>query len=100
MKTLFLVVLFLAFTIPSTVLVLDTGYFAFIHLARREPWALQMLVDLFIACSVFIGWMWKDAAARRLRAWPYALMILTLGSIGVLAYLIRRRIGASSTVVA
>ena len=85
-------------TIPSTVLVLDTGYFAFIHLARREPWALQMLVDLFIACSVFIGWMWKDAAARRLRAWPYALMILTLGSIGVLAYLIRRRFSASTVV--
>lgn len=100
MKTILLVALFLGFTIPSTLLVLDTGYFAFIHLAGREPWALQMLVDLFIACSVFVGWMWKDAAARRLRPWPYTILILTLGSIGVLAYLIRRRFSASSTVVA
>lgn len=100
MKTLALVLLFLAFTIPSTVLVLDTGYFAFIHLAGREPWALQMLVDLAIACAVFTGWMWKDAASRRLRAWPYALLILTLGSIGILAYLIRRRLVAPTTAIA
>ncbi len=42
--------------------------------------------------------MWKDAAARRLRAWPYTILILTLGSIGVLAYLIRRRFSASTVV--
>lgn len=100
MKTLALVVVFLAFTIPSTVLVIDTGYLAFLHLAGREPWALQMLVDLAIACAVFTGWMWKDAAARGLRAWPYALLILTVGSIGILAYLIRRRLGAAATAVA
>ncbi|MBL8626544.1 MAG: DUF2834 domain-containing protein [Myxococcales bacterium] len=92
MKTLLLVVLFLAFTIPSTLLVIDDGYLGFVRLAAREPWALQMLVDLVIACSVFVGWMWRDAPARGIRRWPYLVAIATVGSIGVLAYLIRRRL--------
>lgn len=92
MKTLFLVLLLAAFSIFSTVLVIDEGYLGFLRLAGREPWALQMLVDLAIACSVFAGWMWRDAAARGLRAWPWLLLILTLGSIGVLGYLVRRRL--------
>lgn len=91
MKTLLLVALFLAFTIPSTVLVIDDGYLGFARLAAREPWALQMLVDLVIACSVFVGWMWRDAPTRGIHRWPYLIAIATVGSIGVLAYLIRRR---------
>lgn len=93
MKTFGLVLVFLAFTIPSMVLVVDDGYLGFIRLAAREPWALQMLVDVGIACSVFAAWMWRDAAARGLRAWPWLLAIAGLGSIGVLGYLIRRRLG-------
>ena len=67
MKTLLLVALFLAFTIPSTVLLVDEGVVGLVHLVQREPWALQILVDLVIACSVFVGWMWRDAPA--LGAW-------------------------------
>ena len=91
MKTLLLVLLFLAFTIPSTVVLVDEGVVGLVHLVQREPWALQILVDLVIACSVFVGWMWRDAPTRGIRAWPYVIAIAAAGSIGVLAYLIRRR---------
>jgi hypothetical protein len=92
MKTLLLVALFLAFTIPSTLLVIDDGYLGFVRLVAREPWALQMLVDLVIACGVFVGWMWRDAPTRGINRWPYVVAIAATGSIGVLAYLIRRRV--------
>ena len=95
MKTAALILVFLAFTIPSTILVIDDGYLGFVRLAAREPWALQMLVDLAIACSVFAGWMWRDASARGLRAWPWLVAIAALGSIGVLGYLIRRRLAGA-----
>jgi uncharacterized protein DUF2834 len=45
-------------------------------------------VDLSIALSLVVAWMWDDAR-RRGRAWlPYALVTLALGSIGPLLYLV------------
>ncbi|MEZ4403823.1 MAG: hypothetical protein R3B06_27620 [Kofleriaceae bacterium] len=96
MKTVVLVIVFLAFTIPSTVLLFDTGYLGFVDLARREPWALQMLCDLVIACGVFMGWLVKDARTRGVNPWPYLVVIAAAGSIGILAYLIRRRLGGAA----
>ena len=99
-KTLILVALFLGFTIPSALLTMDTGYLAWLELVRDERWALQLFVDLAIACGVFIGWLWKDAPARGLPRWPYVLATATLGSIGILAYLIHRRLARPATATA
>jgi len=64
------------------------GYFGFLSLARAEPWALQMLLDLVIACSIAIGWMRADARKHGVNALPYVIATLALGSIGPLAYLV------------
>ena len=66
------------------------GYFGFLSLAHREPWALQMLLDLVIASSFAIGWMHHDAKKRGIKTWPYVVMTIALGSIGVLVYVVRR----------
>lgn len=78
------------FTAFSIWLTLDTGYLGFIRLAGREPWALQMLLDVGIACTVCSIWMVRDARARGARVWPYLVATVFLGSIGVLAYLVHR----------
>ena len=70
--------------------VVTHGYFGFIEVARREPWALQMLIDLVIALSVAVGWMIGDARMRRIATWPYVVATVALGSIGILAYCVRR----------
>jgi len=70
--------------------VVTQGYTGFVALAGREPWALQMLLDLVIALSVAVGWMRGDARRRGIAIWPYVIATLVLGSIGVLAYLVRR----------
>jgi hypothetical protein len=66
------------------------GYFGFIELAGRERWALQMLIDLVIALSFAVGWMVTDARKRGIASWPYVVVTVVLGSIGVLAYCVRR----------
>ena len=66
------------------------GYFGFLGLAGREPWGLQMLLDLVIALSVAFGWMRSDARRRGISTWPFLIATIVLGSIGILAYCVRR----------
>jgi hypothetical protein len=79
-----------AFTIYSLWVVAGHGYLGFLTLARREPWALQMLLDLAIACSFGLGWMFGDARRRGLTSWPFVPVVVALGSIGLLAYVVWR----------
>jgi hypothetical protein len=94
MRLTFLIVLLLAFFGLSVYLVHDQGFFGFLALARRDPWGLQLLLDLTIALSLFLSWMIPDARRRGLPYLPYVLGTLALGSIGALAYLIHREIAA------
>ena len=79
-----------AFGAYSIWVVWSYGYFGFLSLAGREPWAMQMLLDLVIACSFGSGWMLADARRRGIAAWPFVLATVALGSIGLLAYVVRR----------
>lgn len=82
------------FSLFSGYLVFQQGYFGFVYLAMREAWALQMLIDVGIACSLFLIWMVGDARARRLPIVPYVLITLALGSIGPLSYLLHRELAS------
>ncbi len=84
-----------AFGAFSTWVVAGHGYTGFLSLAAREPWALQMLLDLVIACSFGLGWLVPDARKRGITAWPFIAMTIALGSIGLLAYVVRRGLNRS-----
>jgi hypothetical protein len=56
----------------------------------REPWALQLLLDLTIACAIGIAWMRADARRRGIASWPFIPVVVGLGSIGLLGYLVWR----------
>jgi MFS superfamily sulfate permease-like transporter len=66
------------------------GYAAFLELPFTNAIAAQVCIDLIIALSFVVVWMWRDARQRGLSPLPYVLLTLTLGSIGPLAYMIRR----------
>lgn len=87
-----LIAVFAAFSIYTAVVVLDQGYVGFVALAMTGGWAAQIFVDLCIALGLFALWMLGDARTYGISAWPYVLAILTLGSIGALAYLLHRAI--------
>jgi hypothetical protein len=84
-----------AFTAFSLWVIYGHGYTGFLSLAGREPWALQLLLDLAISLSFTLGWLHADARRRRITAWPYFVATLFLGSIGVLAYVVRRGMGVT-----
>lgn len=81
-----------AFTAYSLWVIDGYGYTGFLELAGREPWALQMLLDLVMALFVALGWLRADARKRGIAAWPYVVIAVFLGSIGLLLYLVRRAI--------
>jgi hypothetical protein len=49
-----------------------------------------MLLDLVIALTIAVGWMRGDARRRRIAIWPFVIATILLGSIGILAYCVRR----------
>jgi cytochrome bd-type quinol oxidase subunit 2 len=78
------------FGVFSCWVVATQGYFGFVRLADHEPWALQMLLDLVIACAFAVSWVVRDARKRGIASWPFVVATLLLGTIGVLAYCVRR----------
>jgi hypothetical protein len=83
-------IVLVAFSAYTGVVVAGHGYTGFLVLAVNEPWGGQVFVDLVIALLLFTTWMRADAAQEGLPFWPYFAAILTLGSIGALAYLVHR----------
>lgn len=88
MRRIVLIVTLIAFLILTVMAVLQHGYTG-IFLQQFESYGgLQVLVDLFIALSLFLVWMWKDAKAAGRNPIPWLLLVLATGSIGALIYLI------------
>jgi hypothetical protein len=85
-----------AFTVYSVVVVAAHGYVGFLTLAAREPWAMQMLIDLVISLVLFLAWASRDARARGLPLAPFAVATLLLGSVGALSYLVARELKGPS----
>jgi hypothetical protein len=79
-----------AFTVYSSFVVAEHGYTGFIHLALREAWGMQMLIDLTIALTMVSSLLVIDARRRKRAAWPWLVVTLLLGSVGPLWYLALR----------
>jgi hypothetical protein len=58
------------------------------------------MVDLTIALSLILVWLWRDARRRGISPIPYVALTLGLGSVGPLLYLIRINGNESPRVVA
>ena len=79
------------FTGYSLWIIAQHGYTGFLTLAGREPWAMQMLLDLVIALVAVSTVLERDARRRGIAAWPWLLGTALLGSIAPLWYLVLRR---------
>ena len=57
-----------------------------------ETWGgVQVLVDLVIAVTLVLVWMWRDAQASGRNVWPWVVLTLVAGSFGPLGYLLTRQ---------
>lgn len=80
----------------SAYVVYHYGYVGLFQAALANAATAQVLIDLGIALTCFVVWMLRDARERGIGAAPYLVLTLTLGSIGALAYLIRRESAAAT----
>lgn len=94
-KALLALLVLAGFGAYSVWVVAGHGYTGFLSLAGREPWGMQLLLDLVISCSFAVGWMVRDGRKQGITTWPYVVVVVFLGSIGLLAYVVRRGLFAS-----
>jgi hypothetical protein len=78
---------FVAFT---AYVIVNYGYVGLFEAAMANAATIQVLLDLTIALSIFLFWMWQDARQHGIAPLPYVVLTAALGSIGPLVYLIRR----------
>src|SRR5262245_56440654 len=66
------------------------GYIGLLEQGLANAATIQIFLDLTIALSLVLLWMWQDARKQGISPLPYIVLTLTLGSIGPLLYLLRR----------
>jgi len=95
------------FTALTAYAVYAVGYVGFFEALFSNIVGITVFVDLCIALTLVMAWMVRDARERGLSAVPYIVATLLFGSVGPLAYMIRREsagatagapVGASSRV--
>jgi hypothetical protein len=84
-------VVFVPFLLFSLWVGATDGPLGFLALAAREPWGLQLLLDLAISLGFVTTWMVLDARRRRVTVWPFVIATILLGSFGPMAYVLARR---------
>lgn len=94
MRLLLALLVFVGFTGWTISIILAHGLFGFLTLAAREPWAMQLSIDLLLALFVSMAWVRSDAKQRGLPWVPYVVLAPVLGSPPVLAYVVHRELAA------
>jgi len=89
-KQLGLEAVLIGFSALTAYAVYQHGYIGFFEQLLGNAATITAFVDLTIALSLVIVWMWLDARERGVSAAPYILLTFALGSVGPLLYLIRR----------
>ena len=80
----------IGFSAFSGYAVYQYGYLGLFEQGLANAATIQVLLDLTIALSLVMVWMWQDARKQGMAPLPYVILTLTLGSIGPLFYLVRR----------
>lgn len=82
-----------AFTVYTALVVREHGLLGFIPVHMVGGWALQVFLDLVLALIGFLVLAFPDARRRGINIWPFVAATLLVGSIGMLAYFVRRQLG-------
>ena len=74
---------------------LVVGYIGLFMSPLQSLVGMQIFIDLVIALSLVMVWLWRDAQTTGRNAWPWLLATLTLGSFGPLLYLLTKKPSAT-----
>jgi hypothetical protein len=79
-----------AFSFETAWAIQHFGYVGFFEELFSSFAGVLVVMDLTIALSLVLAWMWRDARERGASFWPYVPLTLAFGSVGPLLYLIVR----------
>jgi Terpene cyclase DEP1 len=91
MQRIFLILILAVFSALTVFALWQHGVWGIVEPHFQSFGAAQVFVDLLIALSLGMIWMWQDAKATGRKAWPWILLTLTAGSFGPLLYLLTRK---------
>lgn len=91
-RTLVLSLVLAAFSAFTAYALAFHGLVGFFETELSTPAGIQVLLDVVIAATLALVWMAGDARERGLPFLPYLALTLSLGSIGLLSYLIHREL--------
>jgi hypothetical protein len=90
-----LFVVIAAFGVLTAEAMLEVGYVGLFQTHLMSYAGAQVFVDLCIALTIVLGFVWRDARERGLPFAPYVVATLLTGSFGPLAYLVHRELATS-----
>lgn len=90
LKKLLLWFTLIDFSLYSTWVMWDVGYFGIWQAGFTSPASGQLLLDLAICCVLISSWIKGDAQARGVNPWPWIVATFLAGSLAPLVYLIVR----------
>ena len=99
LKKILLWIVAIDFAALSTYAVVQQGYMAFYENVFGSPIGVQLGTDLLIALALALIWMFHDAREWGISFWPFLALTAVLGSLGPIAYLIRREYALAPTPV-
>ena len=73
----------------------EVGYIGLFMSPLQSLAGMQIFIDLVIALSLVMVWLWRDAQTTGRNAWPWLLATLMLGSFGPLLYLLIKKPSAT-----
>lgn len=91
MQRSLLIITLILFTALSAEAMWIHGYLGILLPHFQSFGAGQVLVDLVIALTLVMIWMWHDAKARGRTIWPWIVFTLVAGSFGPLLYLLTQK---------
>lgn len=91
MQRTLLTITLILFGALTAVALWQHGYWGIIAPHFQSFGGGQVITDLFIALTLVMVWMWRDAKATGRNAWPWIIATLALGSFGPLIYLLTRK---------
>lgn len=88
MKLLVSMLAIVALGVVTALALMEGGYTGIVEAGLANWGSRQILLDLVIACSMILLWMFHDASKHQRNPWPYMVFTLFLGSFGPLLYVL------------
>jgi len=94
MQRVLIVMTLILFGILTAAAVWHDGVLGIFASAFRSLGSTQIFVDLVIALTLAMVWMWHDAKTTGRNAWPWIVATILVGSFAPLMYLLTRKSSA------